>query len=468
MNSKKGKACYLHSCMLPFSIGLLLQFLSYPVWAQASHVFGFDSASRGMAGARTAIPGGPGDLYYNPANLVWVDSPELSVQFGYQKLSTRQDLETSDAYGGTLSLPKEGLSKTEHVMGVLGIGLLLPLDSLIENEYLKTRMSIGMFAEIPTHTVIHQRIPYEDTPMFFMFEPPERTLLYLGGAVSPVPWLSLGAGLIVSFAFDVGVDIGVDTSFLLGDKDASLPEEAVDVSSYTFVTPTAGMTIDIVPGFKLGFSFRGKIVDKMHLVQLISTKGYFEENIKMIFDRSLLVQPDQLSAGISYDFGKGLVAAADLTWFRWDDYRNPAGKWTILRETPGANVTINDVKASQAPEFKSTFSPALGIEWKPSDSVRIRTGYRFSPTPAPDQGRNARITNLLDSDRHMFTMGATLVTGPGDENGWRYSLDLFLQYSWMEAGRYEKSEKAVVASRIRAATFSAHMLAFGGGMTVAF
>ena len=59
------------------------------------------------------------------------------------------------------------------------------------------------------------------------------------------------------------------------------------------------------------------------------------------------------------------------------------------------------------PHFRDRFVPRVGVEHRLVTSetwdLGLRAGYLFEQTPVPDQ---SGFTNLLDNDRHVFSVGA--------------------------------------------------------------
>ena len=53
--------------------------------------------------------------------------------------------------------------------------------------------------------------------------------------------------------------------------------------------------------------------------------------------------------------------------------------------------------------FEDTWTPAIGVEWRPLTALALRSGYAFRPTPAP---RASGPFNYLDNHSHILGFGA--------------------------------------------------------------
>ena len=438
---------------------------SLPARAQILSIFGYGAEARGMAGARVATGGGHSDLLYNPAHLASVDSAEISLEYGTAWPLVRATLSPNPDYTGDPA-PLAGDELEPDGPGQLhyaSVGFVLPLGLPGGNDT-GLRGALGLSVLLPEPTVIHQSIPLEGEPLFPFIEPPERTILLLGAAVSPLPWLSVGAGVILSFSLGVVVDIDVDSAFLMGVGN-ELPAERVDVSATPAVAPVAGVVIRPLKGLTLAAAYRGRLAESLRAEQRIRTSGLIEQEIIMTFDRELVSLPQQIAIGAAYAIG-GFRLTAELTWWEWSTYEHPAGRWHIVRRSPGSGDERSDELLAAPAGLRSTFVPAFGAEWEVLEGVRIRAGYVFARSPVPDQGG---AQNLLDADRHLVSAGAGVdLPVPGALLARSPRLDLFLQYGRVVRRSFRKPEPRDERDRAAGGSLSGQLLAAGIGCTFRF
>lgn len=108
--------------------------------------------------------------------------------------------------------------------------------------------------------------------------------------------------------------------------------------------------------------------------------------------------PQQFALGVEWEISPKWSVAADLTWSDWSEYVGPYSFLTVQPETTsGVSVTPHPrVNASD------TWTPSLGVEFRPSAAWTIRAGYRFRPSPISEQDGS---TNLIDSAAHLVSAG---------------------------------------------------------------
>jgi hypothetical protein len=103
-----------------------------------------------------------------------------------------------------------------------------------------------------------------------------------------------------------------------------------------------------------------------------------------------LLAPEEVALGVCVTPIPALSLSLDLTWGRWSDYR------TIHEELPD-------------PLFSDVVDVRAGAEWRAHESLRVRLGYGFLPSPVPEQVASH---NFVDSHRHELALGLGLDLEP--------------------------------------------------------
>jgi long-subunit fatty acid transport protein len=128
-----------------------------------------------------------------------------------------------------------------------------------------------------------------------------------------------------------------------------------------------------------------------------------------------------LSLGASYRPLPNLLVSAQLDWQRYSPFPSPyteTSSHVVL--PPDSGIEVPDTLPVPAPaaRFHDRVVPRLGLEpsfaLTPSLELRLRAGYAFERSPAPER---APATRFLDLDRHLVAAGVGLE--------WRRALPLF-------------------------------------------
>lgn len=99
-------------------------------------------------------------------------------------------------------------------------------------------------------------------------------------------------------------------------------------------------------------------------------------------------QPETVSAGIRYNFGKTRLAVG-AEYQAWSRLESELRKDTI-KDTSGAN-------------FQDIVIPRIGLEYDLSETLMFTTGLAWEPTPL--ESRRSLDVNYLDADRIIFGFG---------------------------------------------------------------
>lgn len=105
-----------------------------------------------------------------------------------------------------------------------------------------------------------------------------------------------------------------------------------------------------------------------------------------------LVLPDMASLSFYHDFNEKWAIMADVTWTGWKSFNELRIKYES--GMPDTVITTS---------WKNSMRYSLGISYKPTDKLTLRTGVAYDETPIPDpQHRTPRIP---DTDRTWIALG---------------------------------------------------------------
>lgn len=107
--------------------------------------------------------------------------------------------------------------------------------------------------------------------------------------------------------------------------------------------------------------------------------------------------PSFLSTGLCYTFFERWTVEFDVIWTGWSTYDELHLKYE--KRIPKI------MKKSTAPiirDYRNAYDFCLGVSFKATDSLTLRAGYLFDPSPVPEENVDPI---LPDSDKNIYTMG---------------------------------------------------------------
>jgi len=221
--------------------------------------------------------------------------------------------------------------------------------------------------------------------------------------------LSVGVGLNVML-LDITLTSAVDFGALLGspgaaDGFADLEGDnlnGVDGLSYGL---NMGLMYDITPKTTLGLAYRSEVdVDVKGMAKFkvpsaaapILSSGAFQPSGGL---EASITLPQSFSVSIAHDY-EVLTVLADITWTGWSsfdelriEYENPAQPDSVTTE-----------------DWDDTFRYSIGLDWRQSEKLTLRTGIAYDETAIPSPER--RTARIPANDRTWLSFGGTYVINP--------------------------------------------------------
>lgn len=192
---------------------------------------------------------------------------------------------------------------------------------------------------------------------------------------------SLGLGLnIVKFEADLR---GMVPVLLPATVDAKTKLTGSD-TGYGY---NLGAMLQLSPATRLGLTYRSKID--------LQVKGHLEietpsQNIPAEVSIEL---PDNASLAVSHMINERLQLLGDLTWTGWSSI--PA---LVVKSQDSGAVKLNENLG-----FKDSYRLGLGVQYKYSDTLRLRTGIAYDQSAVHNAAD--RIVRLPDSNRTWLAFG---------------------------------------------------------------
>ncbi|HKA90847.1 MAG TPA: outer membrane protein transport protein [Haliangiales bacterium] len=371
---------------------LLLAAVAVRAHANPVDAFGFGARGPAMAGAQTAATDDGGANYYNPGALALGD--DIRIDLGYQIAKPYLKIGGGD----------QGVDSSR--------GLALSLTA--PGDVGPVHLAVGLAVFLPDERITRTRTLPSARPRWALYDNrPQRLFLASNLALRVGDDLYIGGG--IAYMSRTGGAIDLEGRLGFPDPNDSNFTLDIDVTLKTIRYAQAGVLWRAQPWLLVGASFRGGFVlaldqgfrihgDLGPAGSPVVKDGFFELH-SLAFD---LFQPEQWAAGFALQLTPRVLVSGDVTWQRWSAYENPAARIQISYDLKQLNDIVHIVAAPPLEKayFHDTFVPRLGVEWlaarSPHAAWRVRAGYAFEPTPAPEQRGEL---NAVDNDKHTFTAG---------------------------------------------------------------
>ena len=386
-----------------------------PRYARANpmDMYGLGSRSVALAGAVTADVEDFSANYYNPAGLV--RGRRVRLEGGYTYAVNRLTANGRDNHVDPVHGLFGGVVAPTHLFGVpfaLGLALFVPDDRLARSRLLA-----------------------ESQPRWELYDNRVQRLYFAGSlALEPFRGLRLGAG--VSYVASTRGAIGLrGTVPAVSPNDAQL-YHTVDADVLSVFYPQAGIQIDPHPRVSFGLTYRGEFRFRLDLdaqldIDLLvgrrnDPNAQHAQALILLRERAVTAfLPQQVAMGLALRPRDDLTVYLDATWVNWSAYISPTADVDIdtrYQLPPGSSsLTLPAIPPStrgQPARFHDTLTPRASVEFRRTLGefrAALRAGYRFDPTPVPDQTSSAM--NFLDSNRHVVSAGLGATRGFHDSDG---------------------------------------------------
>lgn len=166
-------------------------------------------------------------------------------------------------------------------------------------------------------------------------------------------------------------------------------------------------------GFTLGYF--GQLTDRLSVGATYQPKtrmSRIEKYKGFLAERGRLDVPEKIGAGIAYRITPCITAAFDVEYIHWKPVRALSNNFPNAEELGG--------KLGAGFGFKDQWYYRTGIEWKITESIAARIGFRHANTPIK---RSQTAVNVLSLDcvEDFITVGGTYALNPCNEFSFVYA-----------------------------------------------
>ncbi len=391
----------LHRCLVALAL------TAPPSVASANplDMYGFLSRSTSLGGAVTADVGDVSAGYYNPAGLARMRAFRAELGYVYAAPSLTTDGRDN---------------QVDATRGMSG-GLAAP------GRIFRLPFTFGLAVHVPDERLSQVRALPQPQPRWELYSVRlQRLYIAASLAISPRPWLRIGAGLVFMASTRGGFDISGRLSATQPSNSALTHSVDADLTAVRYLQ--AGVQVDLPANITVGAAFRDEFkldtqldanlrgniyVGGINDPRALVIPGYYGLRSHVL----TAFQPRQVALGAVWRLTPRLRVMADVAWVQWSRYENPTASLevaldlTIPSNIPGLRQpSVPAAPVRELMRFRDTFVPRVGAEITTPigrHDLAFRLGYHFDPTPVPPQ---PGLTNFIDSSRHVaaFGMGVTL------------------------------------------------------------
>lgn len=322
----------------------------------------------GKSGVNSVWVNDASAISYNPANLAFQTNQSVVVSLTMARTENTYQNPLSptavESDGDWNLLPNIYYSLPIGERWALGLGITAPYGQGISWD--ESDFALGA---LPANLV-----PYEALLVFLNINP--------SVAYKLTDDLSIGGGL--NFAYSE-----LTLKALQGTGPLPNPIWSVEGNGDGFgIGANLGIAWDPVEGQRLSLTYRSQMqIDYEGDFEINGAKaGPFETEVKL---------PNIVGVGYGFELSERVQIEALVEWLQWS--LNDSQK--LVAGVPAPDLENN---------WDDTFTFGLGGSWQALDSLVVRAGYAFIPTPIPDE----TITPLLpDADRHAISFGLGYTLG---------------------------------------------------------
>ena len=342
-----------------------------------------DPVAVGMGGAFVGEADRASAVYYNPAGITQIDSPEVSAGLTWAQPQISFESNTSH-YPGTSEMKEENF--------------LFP-DVFVTSPIIKNKLYLGI-GESSDFGGGNSWEANGFSQFATIKDSMENQDYRIVGAYKINEQWSVGAGAVSdqsAFEHDVGINQGTGTNvdalfkanddawgfdlggmFKLNDQN----QFGLDYKSPIHHTYDGTLYLNNLSPFSLG------------------SAGYFNGTSFSTRAIQKFTLPQSVTLGYSLKPTSKWTINFDLEWTDWSQYKQQT---TFYPNVTNANqLGVLSTGNPQARDWTSVWSESVGVQYAVTDKLRLRTGYEHHQTPIPESDFD---TEFPDSDSNAVTFG---------------------------------------------------------------
>jgi len=361
--------------------------------------YGVGCRAIAFGGAFTAVADDYSATYYNPAGLGQIRGHHFALEYHY----TMPDIEVKKANGEDLILygsdgavrtdPTDCAAGDELDLGLPMIGFVLDINRIAK---LPVKTTFGLVASAPEQGDVGYRMhdmPPDQPHLIRYGDNIDRIALAVGLGVEAVKDLIYIGGGVQAMLYGPG-SFYIDGLTLNPGNVASKSE----FGALFRYEPMVGLLFTpLEKRVRIGLSWKDQQELRLGVMPNVATvsAGGLDVSVPLNLDINAFFTPEEYSAGLAFDLDP-LLISLEVDKQMWSAYE----------------YSVTDSYHYPDPAgFEDTYNYRAGLEYKLNKKTSLMAGYYRKPSPVPDQ--SGRVSNYLDQDKDVFSLGGSYILDPG-------------------------------------------------------
>ncbi len=360
--------------------------------------YGIGAKETAVAGAYAAWADDPFALYYNPAGLVQVKRPTITIGFqNIKPVLKADDVEVTDPKHRAVLFGRNGFTDSSRALFVPNLGAAIPL---FEGRLVLAAGSFVPFGlKISWNNDIHNTIAFNSYKSWYY-----RKVFAVGAGYRVLDNLFIGGAFEFGSSFS-GVQRLDYATYRTTGVVVAVKSDLHDYRNYSW---NVGIMYKPFKWLTFGATYRS--MTHTHF------KGDLEvdsANPAVIPDQKVdaktsIDHPEQIQIGLNIKPWDRLTFEIDYLWTRWDRIEG----YKVSFDKPLLKLGPNGpeyIKSEYFPrDWNNTNVFKFGAEYRPFDILALRAGFYYDPTPIP---ANTFDIPWPDANKYMYTWGAGVKIG---------------------------------------------------------
>lgn len=373
---------------------------------------GTTARAMALGNAMTGVDGDPSSSFHNPAALALYDTSLMNFTY----LWTGPNLE-----GGPKGRPHD----VDEGNNIVFSNLVIDLSPIFRN---RRPLAFGFTMNFDRNGLgFINFVDIKEPEGYFYRYGRTSTMATTTLGVGITDWLYFGFGTLITLRgttdFYVSTDLGGNTEDEGMVLDARLAHSAI---LSTFVD---------LEKVDLGLTYRQENYGKFGdiIVDAEATVGNSRlTELPMVLAFQDTYVPQSVAVGCSLRPTEDVMVAVDGTWHNWGAFDE--------------QITRDDLPRKRAAvDFVDIYVPRAGVEYNVVESLAVRLGYQFQPTPMRSPGSDGNI--FLDNNRHVGSIGLGYTALNPPALALPVSFDLTYFHQYLVPDEYESGEGEVFESK---------------------
>ena len=192
--------------------------------------------------------------------------------------------------------------------------------------------------------------------------------------------LSLGAGVNVQ-SLDTRLTSAVPNTLAPGGPTVATDGRSVLRGDDVSIGFNAGMLVEPFEGTRVGVHYRSAITHTLKgRVNTSGLGGALASANGSAEARADIRLPDIVSAGVAQAVGSRLTLLGEVQWFNWSRF----GEVRVRLQDGGSDLVLPQ-------DYKDSWAVAIGGEYRCSEDLDLRAGFRYETTPTSDRLRSTGV-----------------------------------------------------------------------------